>query len=41
MLKMIASLRERFGEIGLVIYTDDEPNRFDIRRGEHDIIMKN
>ena len=41
MLKMIASLRELFGEIGLVIYTDDEPNRFDIRRGEHDIIMKN
>lgn len=41
MLKMIASLKEIFADIGLVIHTDDEPNRFDIRRGEHDIVMKN
>lgn len=40
MLKMIASLKELFADIGLVIHTDDEPNRFDIRRGEHDIVMK-
>lgn len=40
MLKMIASLKDIFGGIGLVIHTDDEPNRFDIRRGEHDIVMK-
>jgi len=39
-LKMIASLKEIFADIGLVIHTDDEPNRFDIRRGEHDIVMK-
>lgn len=40
MLKMIESLRENFKDLGLVIYTDDEPNRFDVRRGEHDIVMK-
>lgn len=40
MLKMITSLKDIFGNIGLVIHTDDEPNRFDIRRGEHDIVMK-
>lgn len=40
MLKMIASLKELFSDIGLTIHTDDEPNRFDIRRGEHDIVMK-
>ncbi len=40
MLKMIASLKEEFKDLGLVIYTDDEPNRFDIRRGEHDIVIK-
>lgn len=40
MLKMIASLKEIFGKIGLTIHTDEEPNRFDIRRGEHDIVIK-
>jgi len=40
MLKIIVSLKEIFTDIGLVIHTDDEPNRFDIRRGEHDIVMK-
>ncbi|MFZ2154488.1 MAG: FAD-dependent thymidylate synthase [Candidatus Moraniibacteriota bacterium] len=40
MLKMITNLKDLFGSIGLVIHTDDEPNRFDIRRGEHDIVMK-
>ncbi|PID52626.1 MAG: hypothetical protein CR972_00945 [Candidatus Moraniibacteriota bacterium] len=38
MLTMIESLKELFGEDGLVIYQDDEPNRFDVRRGEQDIV---
>lgn len=39
-LQMIASLKELFESDGLVIHHDDEPNRFDVRRGEHDIVMK-
>lgn len=40
MLKMIDSLKSLFKGTGLVIHTDDEPNRFDIRRGEQDIVIK-
>lgn len=40
MLKMIASLKELFAGDGLVFHLDDEPNRFDVRRGEHDIVEK-
>lgn len=40
MLKMIESLKNIFQKTGLIIHTDDEPNRFDIRRGEQDIVMK-
>jgi len=39
-LKMIESLRELFAKDGLVLHLDNEPNRFDIRRGEQDIITK-
>ncbi len=27
-------------ELGIKLHVDSEPNRFDIRRGEHDIVMK-
>ncbi len=40
MLQMIESLRNLFAEYGLVIHQDPEPGRFDIKRGEHDIVMK-
>jgi thymidylate synthase ThyX len=40
MLKMIASMKELFEKDGLVLHLDDEPNRFDIRRGEQDIVEK-
>lgn len=40
MLPMIENMKELFGADGLVIHQDDEPNRFDIRRGEHDIMEK-
>ncbi len=40
MLKMVASLKKLFGKYGLVLHIDDEPNRFDIRRGEQDIVEK-
>jgi len=40
MLKVIDSLKRLFGKSGLIIYVDEEPNRFDIRRGEQDIISK-
>ncbi len=38
MLALVESLRTLFGAHGLVIHTDDEPHRFDVRRGTHDII---
>lgn len=39
-LKMIKSLKELFAKDGLVFHLDEEPNRFDIRRGQQDIIEK-
>jgi thymidylate synthase ThyX len=40
MLKMIKSLKELFEKDGLVLHLDEEPNRFDVRRGQHDIVEK-
>ena len=40
MLQMIESLRGLFSQYGLVIHQDPEPSRFDVKRGEHDIVMK-
>lgn len=39
-LNLIRDMKERFSEFGLVIHQDKEPNRFDIKRGAHDIVMK-
>ena len=38
--KIIKNLKESFSEFGLVIHVDEEPNRFDIKRGQHDIVEK-
>ena len=39
--KMIAGvLLELFGKFGLVMHLDKEMDRFDIKRGEHDIVLK-
>lgn len=40
MLKMIKSLKELFEKDGLVLHLDEEPNRFDIKRGEQDIVER-
>jgi len=40
MLKMIDSMKNLFEKDGLVLHLDEEPNRFDIRRGEQDITEK-
>lgn len=40
MLKMIKSMKELFEKNGLVLHLDEEPNRFDIKRGEQDIVIK-
>lgn len=40
MLKLADSLDKKFRDFGLVLHIDGEPNRFDIKRGEHDIVMK-
>jgi thymidylate synthase ThyX len=40
MLQMIDSLKGLFESDGLVLHLDDEPNRFDVRRGEQDIVEK-
>jgi len=39
-LKMIASLKKLFAKDGLIFHLDEEPNRFDVQRGEQDIIIK-
>lgn len=39
-LKMIKNMKELFEKDGLVFHLDDEPNRFDIKRGEQDIIER-
>ncbi len=39
-LKMIDVLERRFGKYGLRLYPDKDPHRFDVRRGEQDIILK-
>ncbi len=39
--KQIAETLEReFGKDGLVIHLDQDPDRFDVKRGEHDITIK-
>ena len=40
-LKIAKSMEKLFTKDGLVLHLDKEPNRFDIRRGEQDIIVKN
>jgi thymidylate synthase ThyX len=40
MLKTVANFKELFEKDGLVLHLDGEPNRFDIRRGEQDIVEK-
>ncbi|MCB9798714.1 FAD-dependent thymidylate synthase [Candidatus Nomurabacteria bacterium] len=37
---LLDSLEALFGEYGLVIHRDDTPNQFDVKRGEHDIVIK-
>jgi len=39
-LKMIKSLKELFEKDGLILHLDEEPNRFDVMRGQHDIVEK-
>lgn len=38
--QMCAALLERFGTEGLVLHAGDSDDRFDIKRGTHDIVMK-
>lgn len=38
--QMAAALQERFSDQGLILHLDDEPNRFDTKRGDHDIVLK-
>jgi hypothetical protein len=37
---MIDSMKELFEKDGLVFHLDEQPNRFDIKRGEQDITVK-
>jgi thymidylate synthase ThyX len=39
-LQIAEKLREKFADYGLVLHMDPEPGRFDIRRGTHDIVVK-
>lgn len=40
MLKMIDSMKNLFEKDGLVLHLDNEPNMFDVRRGQQDIVAK-
>jgi thymidylate synthase ThyX len=40
MLKMVSSLERLFNKNGLVLHIDKTPNKFDVKRGEHDIVIK-
>ena len=40
MLKMIENFKALFEKDGLVLHLDNEPNMFDVRRGEQDIVAK-
>jgi hypothetical protein len=39
-IQMAHKLRSKVGKFGLVLHLDDDPGRFDVRRGTHDIIEK-
>lgn len=39
-IQIAQKLIEEFNKYGLVIHLDDEPDRFDIKRGEQDIVLK-
>lgn len=39
--QMAESLSKEFKDLGVVIHLDSDPDRFDVKRGEHDITIKN
>ena len=39
-IEMANILEKEFGSYGLKLYLDEDPGRFDVKRGEHDIVMK-
>ena len=39
-IKMAEKLSELFSKNGLILHLDQESDRFDIKRGEHDIVLK-
>ncbi len=39
-IQIAKSLEKNFGNSGLVIHLDKDPDRFDVKRGEHDITIK-
>jgi len=36
--QMAKVLEERFGKDGMTLYLDTDPDRFDVKRGTHDIV---
>ena len=39
-IQMADVLKKHLSPVGLVLHLDEEPGRFDVRRGEHDIVIK-
>lgn len=39
-IQMATAMRKEFGRDGLIVHLDADPDRFDIKRGEHDITIK-
>lgn len=39
-IEMANVLEKEFGQYGLKLHLDEDPGRFDVKRGEHDIVMK-
>jgi len=40
-IEMASYMERQFGSTGLKLHLDPEPGRFDVKRGEHDIVLKN
>lgn len=40
-IEMAQYMKNHFGQFGLRLHLDPEPGRFDVKRGEHDIVLKN
>ncbi|NCN12164.1 hypothetical protein GW937_02465 [Candidatus Kaiserbacteria bacterium] len=39
-VQMAEILTDNYGKLGLVLHLDPDPGRFNVKRGEHDIVKR-